>query len=157
MADRTDPLSADRDVRAAAFGRMSQALRAAAPPPVVWGAEVSLPYAREDLLGGTRPWDGTPAPRTMHQGFAHYVAPMVNPADYVYAWCGAWRIALPVGLSQEKKVQLIEYIYKYGPRPAGYVAAGDTLVPGRLDVQDRQALASVGWREDLPGLREAVL
>lgn len=91
-----------------------------------------LPPSRQDATQPV-PW-----------GFGKYIPPTINPADYNYFQAGAWRIAVPRGTDPQKRHDLVTLIFNYGPKAAGYVQVGDTLVPWRLSPGDRQMLASVG-------------
>lgn len=146
----------DRDARARARAHAAGAGRAAqVPVPLtnrtdVWGGGL-----RRMTVGdvGPRRDDGPRraparredehyyAPRYVPVGFARYVDPTVDPADYTFYLLSGWRVAVPRTVPSPAVGDLLRRIYRYGPGSAGYARLGDTLVPALLGPGDRQTLA----------------
>jgi hypothetical protein len=80
-------------------------------------------------------------------GFARYVSPVPDPADYEYWRIAGWRVAIPRSTPSQRVKQLLYRIFKHGPQSAGYVRMGDTLVPAILETGDRMSLAqtAIEW------------
>jgi len=75
--------------------------------------------------------------------FARYASPVIDLNDYEMRRAGAWRVALPRALPPLHKQETLKTIYIHGPARAGYVAIGETLVPGSLGPGARKALSDM--------------
>ncbi len=148
------PPKTDRDsvgLRAACARGQS---RLAAVPAVmlsneVWGGGLrrlasasTTPAARDDQSGP--PYRD---PRYVPIGFARYVSPVLNPADYAFYRIAAWRVAIVRTMCSPQVRAILNRIVQYGPQSAGYVRIGDTLVPAVLTPGDRQTLAQTEARD----------
>lgn len=86
-------------------------------------------------------------PRYVPIGFARYVSPVLNPADYAFYRIAAWRVAVVRTMCSPQVRAILNRIVQYGPQSAGYVRIGDTLVPSVLTPGDRQTLAQTEARD----------
>lgn len=74
-------------------------------------------------------------------GYAAYVSPSVSPSAFSVGILGPWRVALPASCDPHDASRILERINSAGPRNAGYVRMGDTLVPAYLNAVDRRRVA----------------
>jgi hypothetical protein len=110
----------------------------------VWGG--GLRRMVEGGVGPRREDEHYYAPRYVPVGFARYVDPTVDPANYTYYRLSGWRVAVPLTLPGPAARALLLRIYRYGPASVGYARLGDTLVPAILGPGDRQTLAQTSTR-----------
>jgi len=85
--------------------------------------------------------------RSVPLGYARLdYGPAVNPLDYLFVrHPSGWRVAIPK-VARAHTAKIMAQITNGGPRAAGYVRVGDTLVPARLSPSDRRGLAQVASR-----------
>lgn len=104
--------------------------------------------------GGTKRMCSAPLPsrtredaRTVPLGFARLnYGPAINPQDYLFVQHpSGWRVAVPRA-AQANTAAIMNQITSGGPRAAGYVRTGDTLVPAKLSPSNRRALAQASSR-----------
>lgn len=141
---------ADRDTRALQYASAKGAGRNAMAPVQftnredAWGGGL-----RRMVTGGVGPRredEHYYAPRYVPIGWARYVSPVIDPADYRYYRLAGWRIAVPRTIPGPAVRALLLRIYQYGPQSSGYARLGDTLVPAILGPGDRQTLAETESR-----------
>jgi hypothetical protein len=85
--------------------------------------------------------------RTVRIGYARYVSPTVDPYDYKYYHVSGWRVAIPRATPVVHVDYLLNRIIQFGPRSAGYVRIGDSLVPGSLGPGERVTIAESAVEE----------
>jgi hypothetical protein len=73
-------------------------------------------------------------------GFARYVDPVVDPYEYEFYRISGWRVAVPRAIPGWRVRDLLYRIFWFGPQSAGYLRAGDTLVPAILSPGDRMTI-----------------
>jgi hypothetical protein len=136
---------ADRDTRSLLYASAKAAGREAMAPVQftnredVWGG--GLRRMTSGGVGPRREDEHYYAPRYTPVGFARYVDPTIDPADYTYYLLSGWRVAVPRTVPGPAIRALLLRIYQYGPGAVGYARLGDTLVPAILGPGDRQTLA----------------
>lgn len=145
QADKAAPAAYDRDEEVVSHAKLRAADREASIPVQfvnrvdVWGGGL-----RRMVDGGVGPRREDAhyyAPRYVPIGFARYVSPIIDPADYTYYQMSGWRVAVPRTVAGPEVRALLLRIYQYGPGSSGYARLGDTLVPAILGPGDRQTLA----------------
>ena len=75
-------------------------------------------------------------------GFARYRDSALDVNDYRFYVVGGWRVAVRRSMTEQETHELLKTIFREGPRPAGYVVVGDTMVPWNLTVGERRTLAT---------------
>jgi len=156
--ETTEGDDADRDARTLNYAiRKGSGRERSAPPTtggrqLAWGgslrrmAEAGVAPSREDEHRFT-----TVPGRYVPVGFARYVSPVVQAADYAYYRVAGWRVAVPRVTPGERVRDLLYRIFYFGPQSAGYVRLGETLVPAILEPGDRATLAGTAVEYyDLP-------
>lgn len=128
-----------RHLKAKAAGREDSVPIQFANRVDIWGG--GLRRMATGSVGPRREDDHYRAPRYTPIGFARYVSPIIDPADYTFYLMSGWRVAVPRTVPGPDVRALLRRIYQYGPSSAGYARLGDTLVPAMLGPGDRQTLA----------------
>jgi hypothetical protein len=75
-------------------------------------------------------------------GYARFRESTLDVNDYKFFVIGGWRVAINRNNNDRKTHELLKTIFREGPRPAGYVVVGDTMVPWELTVGERHTLAT---------------
>ena len=74
-------------------------------------------------------------------GFAEYVDTTITPLNYNFYFISGWRVIIPRVIPTNQVNNILNTIQYKGPRAAGFVRIGDSLVPAMLSAGERMALA----------------
>lgn len=76
-------------------------------------------------------------------GWMKYKTDMLQTDLYSVYYFAGWRVIMPKYISDVERRFLLRRLYQYGVSSIGYVTVGDTLVPQKLLVSNRQVLTAL--------------
>lgn len=89
--------------------------------------------------------DGDTANPSIPLGFTRFKTDMLDVTRYSIYYFAGWRIAIPKAMNDIQIRYLLRRLYQSGPSAIGYSVGpgGDTLVPSKVLMNNREVLASL--------------